>query len=75
MLLVITDGDDDASRESFAHTVKIAEESDAAIYAIGVFSDDDLKHDKKMVRRSAKVLKELTEATGGMAFFPRTWRK
>jgi Ca-activated chloride channel homolog len=70
VLLVITDGDDDASRESFAHTVKIAEESDAAIYAIGVFSDDDRRHDKKMVRRSEKVLKEITEATGGMAYFP-----
>lgn len=70
VLLVITDGDDDASRESFAHTIKIAEESDASIYAIGVFSDDDRKHDKKMVRRSQKVLREIAEATGGMAYFP-----
>jgi VWFA-related protein len=70
VLLVITDGDDDASRESFPNTIKIAEESDAAIYAIGVFSEDDRKHDKKMVRHSERVLKELTDATGGMAYFP-----
>jgi len=70
VLLVITDGDDDASRESFPNTIKIAEESDAAIYAIGVFSEDDRKHDKKMVRHSERVLKELSEATGGMAYFP-----
>jgi Ca-activated chloride channel homolog len=70
VLLVITDGDDDASRETFAHTVKVAEESDAAIYSIGIFSEDDRKHDKKMVRHSEKVLKELSEATGGMAYFP-----
>jgi Ca-activated chloride channel homolog len=70
VLLVITDGDDDASRESLSHTIKIAEESDAAIYAIGVFSEDDRKHDKKMVRHSEKVLKEIAEATGGMAYFP-----
>jgi Ca-activated chloride channel homolog len=70
VLLIITDGDDDASRETFPQTIKIAEESDAAIYAIGVFSDDDRKHDKSMVRRSERVLKELTEATGGSAYFP-----
>jgi Ca-activated chloride channel homolog len=71
VLLVITDGDDDASRESFAQTIKVAEESDAAIYAIGVFSEDDRRHDRSMVRHSERVLKELTEATGGMAYFPK----
>ncbi len=71
VLLVVTDGDDDASRLSFSQTIKIAEESDAAIYAVGVFSDDDRKHDHSMVRHSERVLKELTEATGGMAFFPK----
>jgi len=70
VLLVVTDGDDDASRKSFEYTVKAAEESDAAIYAIGVFSDDDRKNSKKMVRHSKKVLTELAEATGGMAYFP-----
>ena len=41
------------------------------IYAIGVFSDDDRKNDKKMVRRSRKDLTTLAEATGGLAMFPR----
>ena len=72
VLLVITDGDDDASRSSLSQTMKSAEESNATIYAIGVFSDDDRKNDKKMVRRSRKELSELTEATGGMAYFPET---
>jgi Ca-activated chloride channel homolog len=70
VLLVITDGDDDASRESFEYTIKAAEQSDAAIYCIGVFSDDDRKNDKRMVRHSKKVLTELAEATGGMAYYP-----
>jgi len=70
VLLVITDGDDDASRKSLEYTVKAAQESDAAIYTIGVFSDDDRKNDKRMVRRSKKVLTELAEATGGLAYFP-----
>ena len=55
VLLVITDGDDDASEKSFEDAVKAAEESSATIYAVGVFSEDDLKTDKKMVRHSKKV--------------------
>ena len=72
VLLVITDGDDDASRKSLSDAMKAAEQSNAALYAIGVFSDDDRKNDKKMVRRSTRELKELAEVTGGMAYFPET---
>jgi VWFA-related protein len=70
VLLVITDGEDDASRETFPYTLKAAVESNAVIYAIGVFSDLDRKNDKKAVRKSKKDLTELAEATGGLAFFP-----
>ncbi|MGA3294239.1 MAG: VWA domain-containing protein [Candidatus Acidiferrales bacterium] len=70
VLLVVTDGDDDASRKTFEDAIKAAEESNATIYTIGVFSEDDLKNDKKMVRHSKKVLTELAEATGGLAYFP-----
>jgi Ca-activated chloride channel homolog len=72
VLLVITDGDDDASHLTLEQTMKAAEQSDAAIYAIGVFSDDDRKNEKKTVRHSKKVLTELAEATGGMAYFPES---
>ncbi len=70
VLLLVTDGDDDASRMTFADAIKAAEKSNAAIYAIGVFSQDDRQHDKRMVRHSTKVLKELARATGGAAYFP-----
>ncbi|MGH9690022.1 MAG: VWA domain-containing protein [Candidatus Acidiferrales bacterium] len=72
VLLVITDGDDDASRKTLSDAMKAAEQSNATIYAIGVFSEDDRKNDKKMVRRSSRELKELAEVTGGMAYFPET---
>ncbi len=72
VLLVITDGDDDASRKSFEYTVKAAQNSNALVYAVGVFSDYDQSHDKRMVRRSKKILTELSEATGGAAYFPDT---
>ncbi len=70
VLLLVTDGDDDASRMSFEDTIKAAEESNATIYTIGVFSEDDRKNDKRMVRHSKKILTELAEATGGEAYFP-----
>jgi Ca-activated chloride channel family protein len=70
VLLVVTDGDDNASRKSFAYTVQAAEQSNAVIYAIGVFSEDDRKHDKRMVRHSKKDLNTLATATGGVAYFP-----
>ena len=72
VLLVITDGDDDASRKSFPYTVQAAQQSDAVIYAIGVFSDEDRKRAKRMVKKSKKELTTLADATGGEAYFPET---
>jgi len=72
VLLVITDGDDDASRKSFEYTIKAAQQSNVLIYAVGVFSEYDQSHDKRMVRKSKKVLTELAESTGGAAYFPNT---
>jgi Ca-activated chloride channel homolog len=72
VLLVITDGNDDASRLTLEQTLKAAEQSDAAIYTIGVFSADDLKNDKKTVRHAKKVLEEIADATGGMSYFPES---
>jgi Ca-activated chloride channel homolog len=70
VLLLVTDGDDDASRLTFPDAIKAAEKSNATIYTIGLFSEDDRKHDKRMVRHSTKVLKDLADATGGQAYFP-----
>jgi Ca-activated chloride channel family protein len=70
VLLLVTDGDDDASRKSFEDTIKAAQQSNATIYTIGVFSDDDRKNSKSMVRHSKKVLTLLAQATGGQAYFP-----
>ncbi|HUO35992.1 MAG TPA: VWA domain-containing protein [Candidatus Acidoferrum sp.] len=70
VLLVITDGEDDASQMTLPETMRVAEESNAAIYAIGIYSADDRKHDKREVRHAVKALTELTEATGGKAYFP-----
>jgi Ca-activated chloride channel homolog len=70
VLLLVTDGDDTASEKTFEDAIKAAEESNATIYAVGVYSEDDLEHDKKTVRHSKKILEQLAEATGGLAYFP-----
>ncbi len=76
VLLVITDGEDNASRYSFPELLRYAQKSNAVIYCIGLLGEDHpggLFHLRGgEARRAAKVLKELAQATGGKAFFPKT---
>ena len=72
VLLVVTDGVDNASRKSLENAVEEAQRSDALIYAIGLFSDDDLKHNRGEMKKARRALTEMTNATGGLAFFPET---
>jgi VWFA-related protein len=62
-LIVVSDGGDNASRRKLDEIMKLAGESNAVIYTIGVFDSDD--EDK-----NPSVLKHLAKATGGEAFFP-----
>jgi Ca-activated chloride channel homolog len=62
-LIVISDGGDNASRSSLDRVLKMAEESSAVIYTIGVFSEEDPD-------RNPRVLRRLAHETGGEAFFP-----
>ena len=66
VLLVITDGEDNTSRETLEYTVRAAQESNAAIYAIGLFSEDSSSEK----RHGKKALEEITKASGGEAYFP-----
>jgi len=72
VLLVISDGLDNASRRSLEDAVREAQRSDAVIYAIGIFSDEDLKQNRGQMRKALSALTDLTTATGGLAFFPDT---
>lgn len=67
VLLVITDGNDNASGISLEKIVNRANQSDVLVYAIGLFTDED-KRDASKAKRS---LNELTATTGGLAFFPK----
>lgn len=63
VLIVISDGGDNASRHDLASTVEAAKRADVAIYTIGFFD----QYDKD---RNPRVLKRLARITGGEAFFP-----
>ena len=63
VLIVISDGGDNASTHRLAEVLKMAEQSSALIYTIGIFDDDDPD-------RNPRVLKQLADATGGEAYFP-----
>jgi Ca-activated chloride channel family protein len=63
VLIIISDGGDNASSRSLDQVLQMAERSSALVYTIGIFDDDDED-------RNPGVLKRLALETGGEAFFP-----
>ena len=66
VLVVISDGGDNASVLKMPQVLKKAEESNAIIYTVGIFDPDDPDTNPDVLRRLAK-------ATGGEAFFPKEY--
>jgi len=64
VVIAISDGGDNASVHSLAQVLKLAGESSALVYTIGIFDDGDPDRNPEVLRRLARV-------TGGEAFFPR----
>jgi Ca-activated chloride channel family protein len=65
VLVVISDGGDNASEATLDRVLKRARDSNAAIYTIGIYDEDDLD-------RNPRVLKSLAQTTGGERFLPRS---
>lgn len=65
VLLVITDGDDNASTASYDELRRTAEETDTAVFGIGLF-----RADAGAVSRGRHELDRLCEITGGAAYYP-----
>lgn len=63
VLVVISDGGDNASKIALPQILKKASESNAVVYAIGIFDKEDPDQNPGVLRRLAKE-------TGGEAFFP-----
>jgi Ca-activated chloride channel homolog len=66
VLLVVTDGEDNVSRNSLEKTLREVQKANVVIYSIGLFSDEDKKNRKKAMR----ALKDISAASGGIAYFP-----
>lgn len=62
VLIVISDGGDNASDISFPTLLKRAQASNAQIYTVGVYDD-------AVVSEDVNVLKRLAKVTGGQAYF------
>lgn len=66
VLVVITDGEDNASRKSLEQTLQEVQLSNSLVYAIGLLSQES----RRSARRARNALERLTEASGGLSFFP-----
>jgi Ca-activated chloride channel family protein len=67
VLLVVTDGNDNASTISLERLVDRARQSEVLIYAIGLL-DEEERREAKSARRA---LNALTHESGGLSFFPK----
>jgi Ca-activated chloride channel homolog len=70
VLLVITDGEDNASSATLEQTIRRIQDLDGpVIYCVGLLFGEDT--DKRESRHARRVLETLAEQTGGAAYFPK----
>jgi Ca-activated chloride channel homolog len=65
VLIVISDGGDNASKHKLTEIITLVGQPDATIYTIGIFDEQDAD-------RNPGVLKRLAKDTGGEAFLPES---
>src|SRR3954454_10326330 len=66
VLVVVTDGEDNSSRESLERAVRtLQDENGPVVYTIGILGDD---HEAK---RAKRALTQLALETGGVYYFPK----
>ena len=66
VLLVVSDGVDNASRFSLEQAVRAAHEAETVIYTVGLLTDES----RRDVKRAKRALEAISEASGGAACFP-----
>ena len=69
-LLIISDGQDNASRYNFNEVKRLMKESDVVTYAVGIQDRGDVSSQLGM--QGQAFLDELASVTGGRAFYPNT---
>jgi VWFA-related protein len=74
VLLVVTDGEDNASTASLEQAIRRIQDFDGpVIYSVGLLFGQDT--DKRESRHARRVLETLSEQTGGAAYFPRSLKE
>jgi VWFA-related protein len=68
VLIVVSDGADNASKLTKTGILKLATQSDAIIYALGIYELDDPEN------KDPHFLRELAKGSGGDAYFPEELR-
>jgi Ca-activated chloride channel homolog len=65
VLLLVSDGGDNASKHTFSEVLRVAQSSSVIIYTVGLF-------DEHSFDQNPKVLKKFAQETGGEAYFPHS---
>jgi Ca-activated chloride channel homolog len=66
VLLIVTDGEDNTSRNSLEKTIREIQKTDTVIYTIGLLGQEN----KRSAKNAKKALTEIAQASGGVAYFP-----
>ncbi len=69
-MLIISDGQDNASRYNFGEVRRLMKESDVVTYSVGIMDRGDSGSSVGM--QGQAFLDELSSVTGGKAFYPQT---
>jgi len=66
VLLIVTDGEDNTSRNSLEKTLREIQKTPTVIYTIGLLGQEN----KRSAKNARKALTEIAQASGGLSFFP-----
>jgi Ca-activated chloride channel homolog len=69
-IVVLSDGEDTSSLLPFDEVLDLAKRSETAIYAIGLRSNEGGANESKGFKEAEFALRQLSNETGGRAFFP-----
>jgi Ca-activated chloride channel homolog len=69
VLLLITDGEDNASRISLEQLVRNVERSNVMVYTVGLLSGES----SRSLRRAKRALENIAKASGGSTYFPKNF--
>lgn len=75
VLLVVTDGQDNASRFTFRQLLEMARESQTLIYSLGLFESMDVAILNLLCSRAKNELERLADESGGLSYFPKNMQE